>query len=178
MNDIDRQRLAHAANVEAVRRSLIKYFIDRGFAESFDRSVNPIMMQDLPISILGLDSKVEIEPHAVNVDPTTNRAVLGWNMFIIGNQRIFLGETHHDNLIELARQIKSGVIMPETAHCTRRCTTPRRIVTFLERTLGENGAGYVDLDPSRRRMITQPSRRLAGAPGQDAQFMKRTGYGT
>lgn len=177
MNDLQRARIKHGANVEAVRRMLIKYFIERGFTESFDRSVNPVLIQDMPVMTVGLENKIEIEPHAIEIDPRSSRAVLGWNMYVLGNQRIYLGETHHNNLLELARQIKQGMVLPEAIAMTQRCTTPRRIITFIERVLGNHGAGYVDLSPRARAPANQPRslRNFSGA--QDSQFYQRAGYG-
>lgn len=180
MNDLQRARVRHAANTEAVRRMLIKYFADRGFAESFDRAVNPVLIQDLPFANAGLDTKIEIEPHALEIDPTTGRGVLGWNLFILGNQRIFLGETHHSNLLELARQIKTGQIQPDAILGTRRCTTPRRIVTFIERVLRDHDSGYVDISPRDRPMALRPRahRPLGNGGSQESQFYSRSGFGT
>lgn len=180
MNDLQRARIKQAANTEAVRRILIKYFIDRGYTESFDRSVNPVMIQDLPYANIGMDTKVEIEPHALDIDPTTGRGVLGWNLFVLGNQRIFLGETYHNSLLELARQIKSGQIQPAAVTGTRRCTTPRRIITFIERVLGDRDGGHVDISPRDRPMAVRPRayRPLGNAGSQESQFYSRSGYGT
>ncbi len=179
MNDLQRARIRNAANAETVRRMLIKYFVDRGFADSFDRSINPIMIQDLPIANVGLDTKIEIEPHALEIDPTTGRGTLGWNLFVLGNQRIFLGETHHNSLLELARQIKIGQIQPERVSGTRRCTTPRRIIAFIERVLNNSDSGYVDIDPRDRPLIARPRAYNPVGGGQSgSNFYGRSGYGT
>lgn len=177
MNDLQRARVKHAANNEVVRRMLIKYFIDRGYADSFDKAVNPIMMQDLPYVNSGLDTKIEIEPYAIEIDPTTSKATLGWNMFVLGNQRIFLGETQHQNLLDLARQIKQGQIQVESILGTRRCTTPKRIITFIERTLHNSNAGYVDVTPRNSPVSPRPrsNKPMGRAGGQESQFYTRTG---
>lgn len=178
MNDLQRARIRHAANNEVVRRMLISYFITRGFTESFDRAINPATIQDLPYVNPGLDTKIEIEPHALDIDPTTGRAVMGWNLFVLGNQRMFLGETHHHNLVELARQIKQGQIQQSAITGMRRCTTPRRIITFVERVLNRNDAGYVDVTPRDRPMATRPRAfRAVGGPS-GSEFYSRSGYGT
>lgn len=180
MNNMQRDRIKHAANTEAVRRALIAYFMGRGFTESFDRSVNPVAIQDLPLSVVGLETKIEIAPHAVDIDPRTSRAVLGWNLFALGNQRMFLGETHHDNLLDLANQIKSNSIQPGAVRMTRLCTTPKRIIAFLERTLGSHDQGYVDLTPRVGLGAGAPKSmkpvNLFG--GQNSQWLTRAGYGT
>lgn len=180
MNDIDRDKTKHAANTEVVRRMLIKYFMEKGFSESFDRAVNPILIQDLPYANFGLDTKVEIEPHAIRIDPTTSFATIGWNLFVLGTQRMYLGETSHDNLMDLARQIRTGQINNTASISSRRCTTPRRIIYFIERCLGQSDAGYVDLTPRSRPPARKPraARPAAMAGSMSGQFYTRSGYGT
>jgi len=174
--------LKHVSNTEVIRRLLIKYFVDKGFFESFDRQLYPAAMQDLPFVVPALASKIEVVPHAENIDTALGKAVIGWNLFCLGNQRMYLGETHHNNLQDLARQIKSGMIMPEgTQSSARRQTTPRRVVAFLTRVLGDHQAGYVDLAPITRP-VSQPGdvygARRNAMSGMPQQFFTRSGYGT
>jgi hypothetical protein len=183
MDSLDIHRIKHVANVDVVRRLLIKYFCDKGFMESFDRQLYPSVMQDLPFVIPSLTNKIEIVPHAVEVDPTQGKAVLGWNMFVLGNHRMYLGETHHNNLNELARQISSGLItIPEginAAATARRQSTPRRVITFITRVLESHETGYVNLMPSQMP-FRQPGDTYAAKQtlsGMPQQFFTRSGYG-
>ena len=182
IDSYDINRIKHVLNTESVRRLLIKYFMDKGFNESFDRQMYPAVVQDLPITIPVLSNKLEIVPHAQDIDTSMGRAVLGWNLFVLGTQRMYLGETHHNSLHDLARQIRTGVIRtPETGYSTaRRQTTPRRVITFITRVLGEHEAGYVDLNPATRP-IQKPGEPYAAKQtmaGMPQQFFSRSGYGT
>ena len=90
---------------------------------------------------------------------------------------MYLGETHHNNLQDLSRQIKSGMILPEGHFTAKRQTTPRRIITFMTRVLGDHKAGYVDLAPSN---VTDPNKAYSGRntmSGMPQQFFTRSGYG-
>jgi hypothetical protein len=174
-------RIKHIANTEVVRRLLIKYFMDKGFTESFDRQMYPAVIQDLPMVIPVLSNKLEIVPHAKEIDTSMGRAVLGWNLFVLGNQRMYLGETYHNSLHDLARQIRSGLIrVPEAGyHTARRQTTPRRVITFITRVLGDHEVGYVDLNPSTRPVM-KPGELYAAKQtlmGMPQQFFTRSGYG-
>ena len=175
-------RIKHVSNTEVVRRLLIQYFKYKQFGESFDRLLYPTLMQDLPRVIPILASKVEIVPHAVEIDPALGKAVLGWNLFVLGTNRMYLGESYHNNLIDLARQIKTGLInVPFGGHGTaRRQTTPRRVITFITRVMGDNMAGYVDLNPLSRpiRSMDEPYRARGLMSGFPQQFFGRSGYGT
>jgi len=175
-------QIKHVSNTEVVRRLLIKYFWDKGFGESFDRQLYPALVQDLPLVIPVLSNKVEIVPHANEIDTSQGRAVLGWNLFVLGNQRMYLGETYHNSLHDLARQIRSGSIRaPELGvHTARRQTTPRRLVSFVTRVLGQHEAGYVDLSPSTKpyRNPGEPYAGKASLAGMPQQFFGRSGFGT
>lgn len=175
-------RIKHVSNTEVVRRLLIKYFMDKGFMESFDRQMYPALIQDLPQVIPVLSPKIEIVPHANEVDTSQGRAVLGWNLFVLGNQRMYLGETYHNSLHDLARQIRTGIIrVPEAGfHTARRQTTPRRVISFVTRVLGAHEGGYIDLNPSTRpiRAPGEPYAAKQTLAGMPQQFFSRSGYGT
>jgi len=152
MESYDIDKFKHVSNNEVVRRLLIKYFMDKGCTTSgsFDRQMYPAMIQDISQVIPVLSNKVEVVPYAGEVDPALGRAVLGWNLFVLGNNRMFLGETYHNNLHDLARQIRGGNIrMPDRGFPNaRRQTTPKRVISFITRILHDHEAGYVDLSPT------------------------------
>jgi hypothetical protein len=171
-------KMKHLSNTEVVRRLLIKYFMDKGFTESFDRQLYPSVVQDLPLAIPILMDKIEIEPFAENIDALSSRATLGWNLFVLGNHRMFLGNTEHNDLSALARQIRSGVIMPEGVSSARRQTTPRRVVAFITRVLSNHEGGYVNLMPSTKQMVPGEPYQARGAMSGVPNQFGRAGYGT
>lgn len=180
--DID--RIKHTTNTEVVRRLLVKYFCDKGYTESFDRQMYPAMIQDLPMTIPPLSSKIEIIPHAKEIDSSLGKAVLSWNMFVLGTNRMFLGESYHNSLHDLARQIRAGTIqVPEvvgSSATARKQTTPRRIIHFITRVLGDHESGYIDLNPSNTPFRTpgEPYAAKQTLMGMPQQFFTRSGYGT
>lgn len=174
--------IKHKSNTDVIRRLLIKYFMDKGFVESFDRQMYPSLIQDLPMVIPSLSNKLEIVPHAEDIDASVGKAVLGWNLFILGSKRMYLGETYHSNLQDLSRQIKSGIILvPEGGAATaRRQTTPRRIITFITRILGDCKSGYIDLNPSGQaaKAPGEPYASKNSMHGMPQTMFSRSGYGT
>jgi hypothetical protein len=181
-NDIERVR--HMANTDTIRRLLIKYFMDKGYDKSFDLQVYPRNLQDLTSVIPVLSSKIEITPHCIDIDTALGRAVLGWNMFALGDQRMYLGETYHNNLHDLASQIKQGMMgnsgdaQNQNQGQATRTTTPRKIVAFITRVFGHHKSGYIDLSPTG--IVKQPGeayvakQTLNAVPGQ---YFGRSGYG-
>lgn len=174
-------KLKHVSNTETIRRLLIKYFFDKGFSESFDRQLYPSILQDLSTTIPVLMGKIEVRPFMEDLDPIGSTATLGWNLFVLGNHRMYLGQTRHNNLGELARDIKTGLVSVPTEgiSAARKQTTPRRVVTFITRVLGNNEAGFIDLSPRQMPMNGDPYQFGNGAitNGMGSQF-QRSGYGT
>jgi hypothetical protein len=169
-------RIKHAANTDAVRKTLIQYFMAKGFDHSFDRMMYPSILQDLPMFVPMLEQKIEVVPHAMSVDPAAGNAIMGWNLFVLGTHRMYLGESYHDNIIDLTRQINNGMIeVPERGFGTaKRQTTPKKIISFITRVLGEHRDGYIDLAQSIPGAANQPHT----ANNMANQFFTKSGYGT
>lgn len=184
MDSLTVDKLKHISNNEVVRRLLIKYFIDKGFDKSFDRQMYPSTIQDLPMIIPSLCGKVEIVPHAREIDSSNNKGVLSWNCFVLGSHRMYLGDTYHNDLRDLARQIRMGTIKaPDgigVSATARRQTTPKRVIVFITRVLGDNESGYVDLNPTTGP-VRSPGDQFSARQtlmGMPQQFFSRSGYGT
>lgn len=184
LDSLDIDRIKHISNTEVVRRLLVKYFYDKGFSNSLDRQMYPATIQDLPVVIPALSSKIEIVPYAKDIDSSQGKAVLAWNLFVLGSSRMFLGETYHNSLHDLARQIRSGNIqVPEGINSystARKQSTPRRIIHFITRVLGDHESGYIDLNPSNAPIRTpgEPYAAKQTLMGMPQQFFTRSGMGT
>lgn len=160
-------RINNILNETQIRRSLVKYFMDRGFVENFDMPVFPPSLQDLTATIPEIANRVEIVPHAIELDPQTGYGRIGWNMFVDGNQRLFLGETEYANMHDFAKQLEEGKgfnIIPSTSMESYHETTPRRITSFLTRIL--TGKGHV------RHVI--PDHAPIGSPGAKGSTLSGT----
>lgn len=154
LNNRDIDKLRRILNMERVRTALLEYFIRKGYGKRLDGRVNPLHLQDLTEEIEALATKIDIEPHALEINPMTSSGSLGWNMFVLGNQRIYLGETLHTNLNQLASQIIEGKITSNELVTTRNETTPRRIISFITRVLDSCDSGFVDFNVSQ--LTTEP----------------------
>lgn len=146
MDSRDIDRIQKALNIDTVRRLLIEYFVKKGYSESFDKLIYPPSIQDITLCIPHLSTKLEIVPHALSIDPITmKQAKLGWNLFVLGSQRMFLGETQHYDLANLARQFASGQMMLDgSEHVASFQTTPRKVINFIVSVLRNSRNGYID----------------------------------
>jgi len=158
--------LEYVFNAELTRRLLIRYFTERGFKENFDKKVYPPLLQDIAESIPELGGKLELEPFSVEMDPTSGFARMGWNLFVLGNQRMYLGETEHAELAELAKQLDSDVpIVTEGEQPFRQARTARDIVNWITRVLGTRDAGLI-----RYEQTDQQEMQSMGATSSSSMF--------
>jgi len=163
----------HALNGDVARRLLIRYFSNKGY-ECFDQLIYPPMVQDMPMVIPEMVDKIEVVPHAQNIDPMCDTAQLGWNLFILGHQRIYLGETYHTGLKQLALQLQRGVVIAEDQMATRQ-TTPKRLIHFVTRILESHRGGYLNLSP--KIMPLTMRRPQIGGSNMAQSFFTRSGHG-
>lgn len=177
MDAYDIQRIKHDLNSEVVRRMLIQYFVKKGFSESFDRLLYPATLQDLPLAIPELFNKIEVIPHAQNIDSLTDSAKIGWNLFVLGSQNMYLGETHHQGLANLAQMIQTGQVVAENSEATRQ-TTPRRVIHFITNVLNSVKGGYIDLTPRITAAQMDMANRISSNIGMSNQFFTKSGVGT
>jgi hypothetical protein len=101
-------------------------------------------------------------------------------MFVLSSHRMYLGESHHEDLVDLSRQINNGIIeSPQSGYgAARRQSTPKRVVAFVIRVLSNHANGYIDLEGSASNSVEYPHRAKGLMMGQANQFFTKSGYGT
>ena len=172
-------KFRQALNSDVAQRLLVKYFVSKGF-DHFDRLLYPPFIQDMAQTIPEFADKLEVVPHCTNIDPMSDSAMLGWNLFVMGTQRQYLGETYHVGLNQLAMQLQQGQVLSENQLATRQ-TTPKRIIHFVTTALARHKSGYLNLTPkvsplpSQRQQSYRPR---VGASGMASTMFTRSGYGT
>lgn len=166
-------KLRVALNNDVAERLLVRYFMSKGFdKDAFDHSIYPPVMQDMQYAISEMSDKLEVVPYVSNIDPLGDTAKLGWNLFVLGNQRCYLGETFHMGLKRLTLQLQHGQILSEDQSATHQ-TTPRRVIKFVSRVLQSHIDGYVNLTP---RIVPLPYQHpRASGLGMAQQFWSKPG---
>jgi hypothetical protein len=166
-------KLRSALNNDVAERLLVRYFMTKGFDKTkLDQQIYPAIMQDMQFAITEMSDKIEVVPYVRNVDPLGDTARLGWNLFVLGNQRCYLGETFHTGLKRLTLQLQHGQIISEDRLATHQ-TTPRRVINFVARILRQHEDGYLNLTP---RIIPLPYQHpRASGLGMAQQFWSRPG---
>lgn len=164
MEDLFVQKIQKVLNEELIKRLLRKYFHAKGLSESMDKPIYPPIVQDLVKFIPQLIGKIEIVPNVENIDPHGGDIKIEWNMFVLGTNRMYLGESEHRNLAEI-NQIQIGSISQTTPSVKK--ATPNKIVEFVTKILSKSRAGIIN--PKKNTQVQNQ--------GQPSQYAGKTSFG-
>lgn len=131
-------RIRHVLNSELIRRLLIKYFTEKGFS-NFNSPIYPPILQDMSVRIPELTNKVEMIPHVREINPATGQVTIGWNLFVLGTNRIDLGESTHNNLAELQRAIYGQ----QYGSTSLNDKSPADVIDFITKVLSHSQSGII-----------------------------------
>lgn len=147
-------RIASLMHAELANRLLIQYMISKG-VEDFTKPLNPIVIADLSKAIPELARKLEIIPYVYNLDPLTGASQLGWNLFVLGCNRMYLGKTKHSKLSELVSQ---GASIDPGESVVELATSARDVIKFVCNTLKKSEDGKVDIgyQPATSQFLKRP----------------------
>lgn len=151
-NNVLMQDIYYALNSELLRRTLIKYFFEKGLKEQMNSKLYPPIIQDITIKIPQLSSKIEVVPCVEDIDPYNGVVTLGWNLFVSGNNRIYLGESIHQQLSEINIAGLGPLAMNQGINVTQYAT-PKKIISFIVNLLGDNKSGDLARSPKALKPI-------------------------
>lgn len=168
------ERLRYALNAEYIRRNLIKYFLDKGFTDTFKKTVYPPMLQDITTKMPELASKVEIQPFVKETHPATGQVTIGWNLFVFGQNRMELGDSTHNNMADLMRSNYG----PTPTSLSTNMKTPKEIIDHIVRVLKGDKMGLVKAAP--QSPLPEPPRNVnrpkLGPSQSSSYYEKRKNY--
>lgn len=125
-----------------IRRKMVRYFVDKGLAEEIDNKVSPLDLVDLSAAVPEISDRIELVPHIKDINPQSGHGKVGWNLFVDGSKRMYLGQIEYSDMSEFARQLSSGqggFILPDGKSHSYLETTPRKIIAFVVREMVESG---------------------------------------
>ena len=132
----------HALVMETVRKSLYQFFENRNL--DLDAIIYPPLIRDINKEVEVVGNKIEIIPHVVDIDPTTNYVRIGWNLFVLGTNRMYLGDTVHRSLSQLDQQVED----PLFSGSAEPLRTPRQIVEFIVSVMFKHKLGRPGVIPT------------------------------
>lgn len=133
------QRISQAINKEIITKSLTEYFKSKGYNPT-TILVYPPQIKDIATSVPAVSDKIELIPSPNSIDPTSGIAKLRWDLFVLGTNRICLGETTHASLSEL-----NGIIHPHSNR-SKLNHSAQDIIDFIVQILGKTDGGF-DIPP-------------------------------
>lgn len=141
MNTLLTSRIKRQLQRELMRRKLIEYFVNKGF-ENFDLPLYPPACYDMPVKIPNLYTRVEVIPSVEETDTTLGTVKLGWNLFVLGTNRKFLGETTHTGETDIVRAVMGA---PDKDIVADFKCTPNDVMRFILKILDGSKSGYLEL---------------------------------
>jgi len=134
------EKIKRSLDISRLRDRLGSYFEMKGF--EYEDSIYPPALQDLWHVIPEVATKVEINPFVKELNPVTGVVTIGWNLFVLGTQRMYLGWSTHQTLEDLMRGVSGNTMgMPSESDAT-----PSSIIDFVVRVLGTSESGSSPAD--------------------------------
>jgi hypothetical protein len=147
--------------IASVRKQLCEYLEKK---EMNERSVvYPPSIQDIQENIPDISNRVEIVPFMEELDPTSGFVKVGWNLFVFGTNRKFLGYTIHESIDEL----KMAVPNKKAAEHSLCYTTGGELIEFIIDTLRKYNEDQIVLGPMK---FKQPQVYAAKMPVSNAYY--------
>lgn len=144
MNTILTNRIKRKLQKELIKRKLVEFFMAKGY-ENFDMPLYPPAAYDMPVRVPHLFTRCEIVPTVEETDTTLGTVKLTWNLFVLGTQRLNLGQTTHSGQSDIVRAIVGEPNMELPAECL---VTPKKVIEFVLKVLENSKSGFVELPPN------------------------------
>ncbi|CAK0748148.1 hypothetical protein CCP1ISM_20009 [Azospirillaceae bacterium] len=100
MNKRIKDDITRVLQKEYLRRSLIEYFKNKGYTKTFEICPYPPSLQDMNEQAFA-SKAIEVAYNIEDIDLIDNAVKISWNIFVLGNKRIFLGYTNHQNFSDI-----------------------------------------------------------------------------
>lgn len=143
MNPLLTRKIKRKLQRELVKRELNQYFDKKGYDnDKMNSPLYPAIMADIQISVPHLFNRCEVVPYSENVDVSTGVYKIGWNLFVLGTNRLSLGYTSHSSVSDMYRATRGEYNQKLPADMF---TTPDRVINFILNVLDNSKSGYLEL---------------------------------
>jgi len=142
MNLMLARKIKRKLQRELIKRELNQFFAIKGYADNMRSPLYPPLSADLPIACPNLFNRCEIIPHSESVDIATGVHKIGWNLFVLGTNRLNLGYTSHTSATDVLRATRGEADSHLPADMM---TTPDRVIDFILKILDNSKSGYIEL---------------------------------
>jgi hypothetical protein len=153
-------------SISILRENLKEYFNNKGI--DLNSVVHPPVIKDIGECVGLIANRVEVKPHMEEIDPTTNYVKIGWNLFVLGTQRMALGRTIHESLAHMEAPITNE----SDVETSTRLVTASEIINFITETLDKHN---IDLYVSNE--FSKPSIYASKVPVSAAYYERNRSVG-
>jgi hypothetical protein len=98
--------------LEILKKQIEEYFINNCTIDENEElathKINPILLANLPFRVAPLSNLVEVIPHIKEINMSNGEIIIGWNFFIDGINRLYLGSTKFEDFNKMIQAIKNG----------------------------------------------------------------------
>lgn len=126
--------------ISSIRKQLSEYLISKNIDSN--TLIYPPLIQDIG-SVSEISGRVELVPFMEELDPMSGFIKVGWNLFVLGTNRKFLGYTVHESLEDLKRSEPSKQ-SKEHSLCY---VSGGEILDFIIKTLQKYNENHISLGP-------------------------------
>lgn len=123
-------KISHILLKELARRKMTEYFLETKGVNLKSKLYPPSIM-DMVKSIPLLQEEIEVVPFVISQNPRTRSVTIGWNLFVGGITRMFMGTTSHSDIYELKQTVMTGQLPLQTVGQSR--CTPEKVIEFIIR---------------------------------------------
>ena len=160
------RRISRAVGKEIIGKALVEYFETHGY-KPLSVLVYPPHIKDIAAAIPVTAGKVEIIPSPDNIDPASGVAKLRWDLFVLGTNRMCLGQTTHTSLSELTGSGSPNISRSRLEH------TAQEVIDFIMEQLEHSEEGLDIPPPPTASQPFVPTGRPRIGPTQSGGYFER-----
>lgn len=131
MDNLTKQLLTKTMQKELLRRKLIAYFKSKGY-DNFLVKPYPPSLCDMPEMVDILNSLLEVKNYLEDIEIQSGVIKVGWNIFLLGNNRAFLGHTSHNSVADVENSCSHVAQYPDGK------LTIKQIIEWIVNVVGDS----------------------------------------
>ena len=139
---IDKSNLKKAITNDVLKKDLVDYFIKKVGKDGLSASHSPVLWQDILDCLPHLFGYIELIPHNEYLDVSKDEINVGWNLFVLGIHRMYIGSTKHKGLRQTAHEYKANRISNTNYFDSN--VTPRQMIAFICRVVKNSDTTMID----------------------------------
>lgn len=131
MDNLTKQLLTKTLQKELLRRKLILYFKEKGY-DNFLVKPYPPSLCDIQDKVDILNSIIEVNNYLEDIEMQSGMIKVGWNIFLLGNNRAHLGLTSHSSMADVENSCN------HVAQYQNGKLTIKQIIEWIVNTAGDS----------------------------------------